>query len=157
MKTTLIVIGKTGNKNFTAAINDYAERISHYVPFECTAIPDVRNNKNMTREQQKTKEGESIIKELQPGDTVVLLDEGGKEFSSTEFAAWFRKKANTVPKRLVFVIGGPYGFSKDVYAAANEKLSLSRMTFTHEMARLIFVEQLYRALDLLNGGPYHHG
>lgn len=156
MKTVLILTGKTANKDFAAAIDDYVGRITHYIPFDVIVIPDLKNNKNMTFEQQKSKEGELIIREIQPGDTVVLLDEKGKEMTSKEFSAWFGKRTNTVAKRLVFVIGGPYGFSKEVYALAGEKLSLSKMTFSHQMVRLIFVEQLYRALDILNGGPYHH-
>ena len=107
-------------------------------------------------EQQKEREGSLIIKSLQPGDVVVLLDEKGKEFRSVEFASWMEGKLNTVSRRLVFVVGGPYGFSKSVYALANDKISLSKMTFSHQMIRLIFVEQLYRAMNILHGGPYHH-
>jgi 23S rRNA (pseudouridine1915-N3)-methyltransferase len=119
-------------------------------------IPELKNTKSLSMEQQKEKEGELILKALQPGDVVVLLDEHGKEFRSIEFAEWAEKKMHTVNKRLVFIIGGPYGFSKDVYAAAQEKISLSKMTFSHQMIRLIFVEQLYRAMNILAGGPYHH-
>ena len=119
-------------------------------------IPELKNTKSLSMEQQKEKEGELILKALQPGDVVVLLDEHGKEFRSIEFAEWAEKKMHTVNKRLVFIIGGPYGFSKDVYAAAQEKISLSKMTFSHQMIRLIFVEQLYRAMNSLAGGPYHH-
>lgn len=119
-------------------------------------IPELKNTKSLSMEQQKEKEGELILKALQPGDVVVLLDEHGKEFRSIEFAEWAEKKMHTVNKRLVFIIGGPYGFSKDIYAAAQEKISLSKMTFSHQMIRLIFVEQLYRAMNILAGGPYHH-
>lgn len=156
MKTVLLVVGKTVDKHFVAGINDYSDRIKHYVPFDMIVIPDLKNNKSMSFDQQKEKEGEFILKELQPGDIVVLLDENGHEFKSKEFAVWFEKKTHMVSKRLVFVIGGPYGFSDKVYNVANEKISLSKMTFSHQMVRLIFVEQLYRALNILNGGPYHH-
>lgn len=156
MKTVLLVVGKTVEKHYITAINDYVERTRHYIAFDLEVIPELKNTKNLSTEQQKEKEGELILKALQPGDVVVLLDEGGKEFRSVEFAAWMERKLNTVNKRLVFVIGGPYGFSQRVYAAAGEKLSLSKMTFSHQMIRLIFVEQLYRAMNILNGGPYHH-
>ena len=119
-------------------------------------IPELKNTKSLSMEQQKEREGSLIIKSLQPGDVVVLLDEKGKEFRSGEFASWMEGKLNTVSRRLVFVVGGPYGFSKSVYALANDKISLSKMTFSHQMIRLIFVEQLYRAMNILHGGPYHH-
>ena len=142
MKTTLLVVGRTVEQHFITAINDYVQRTKRYLSFEM--------------EVQKEKEGELILKALQPGDVVVLLDEGGKEMRSIEFADYMKRKMNTVNKRLVFIIGGPYGFSPKVYEAAHEKMSLSRMTFSHQMVRLIFVEQLYRAMTILNGGPYHH-
>lgn len=156
MKFALLVVGRTVEKHYITAINDYVERIKHYTPFDMEVIPELRNTKSLSMEQQKEKEGELILKALQPGDVVVLLDEHGKEFRSIEFAEWAEKKMHTVNKRLVFIIGGPYGFSKDVYAAAQEKISLSKMTFSHQMIRLIFVEQLYRAMNILAGGPYHH-
>lgn len=156
MKFALLVVGRTVEKHYIAAINDYVERIKHYTPFDMEVIPELKNTKSLSMEQQKEKEGELILKALQPGDVVVLLDEHGKEFRSIEFAEWAEKKMHTVNKRLVFIIGGPYGFSKDVYAAAQEKISLSKMTFSHQMIRLIFVEQLYRAMNILAGGPYHH-
>ena len=155
MKTNLLLIGKTVNKHFVAGIDDYAERISHYMPFEITTIPELRNTKSLTEEQQKQAEGELILKQIQPSDTVVLLDEHGKEFRSVEYAQWLSQKQQTA-RRLVFVIGGPYGFSPDVYARANEKISLSKMTFSHQMVRLIFTEQLYRACTIIKGEPYHH-
>ena len=155
MKTELILVGKTVNKHFVAGINDYAERIGHYMPFGITVIPELKNTKNLTEEQQKTAEGELILRQLQPSDTVVLLDEHGKELRSIELAAWLEQKRNTA-RRLVFVIGGPYGFSPDVYARANEKLSLSKLTFSHQMVRLVFTEQLYRACTIIKGEPYHH-
>ncbi len=156
MKTVLLVVGKTVEKHYIAAIADYVERVKHYVAFDMEVIPELKNTKNLSAEQQKEKEGALILKALQQGDVVVLLDEKGKEFRSVEFAAWMENKLNTVNKRLVFVIGGPYGFSQSVYSAAHEKISLSKMTFSHQMIRLIFVEQLYRAMNILKGGPYHH-
>lgn len=156
MKFALLVVGRTVEKHYITAINDYVERIKHYTPFDMEVIPELKNTKSLSMEQQKEKEGELILKALQPGDVVVLLDEHGKEFRSIEFAEWAEKKMHTVNKRLVFIIGGPYGFSKDVYAAAQEKISLSKMTFSHQMIRLIFVEQLYRTMNILAGGPYHH-
>ena len=156
MKFALLVVGRTVEKHYITAINDYVERIKHYTPFDMEVIPELKNTKSLSMEQQKEKEGELILKALQPGDVVVLLDEHGKEFRSIEFAEWAEKKMHTVNKRLVFIIGGPYGFSKDVYAAAQEKISRSKMTFSHQMIRLIFVEQLYRAMNILAGGPYHH-
>ena len=154
MKTELILVSKTTDKHLAAGINDYTERIGHYMPFGITVIPDLKNTKSLSEEQQKNREGELILQKLQPSDTVVLLDEHGKEFRSIEFADWLQKKQNTV-RRLVFVIGGPYGFSEEVYARANEQLSLSKMTFSHQMVRLLFVEQIYRACTIIKGEPYH--
>jgi 23S rRNA (pseudouridine1915-N3)-methyltransferase len=156
MKFTLLVVGRTVEKHYITAINDYVERTKHYVSFDMEVIPELKNTKSLSMEQQKEKEGETILKALQPGDVVVLLDEHGKEFRSIEFANWIERKMHTVNKRLVFIIGGPYGFSPSVYQAAQEKISLSKMTFSHQMIRLIFVEQLYRAMTILNNGPYHH-
>lgn len=155
MKTELFLIGKTADKHFQAGISDYAERISHYMPFSIHIIPELRNTKNLTEEQQKQLEGEQLLKLLQPQDTVVLLDERGKEMRSTELAQWLEQKRNTA-RRLVFIIGGPYGFSPAVYQRANEMLSLSRLTFSHQMVRLVFTEQLYRACTIIKGEPYHH-
>lgn len=156
MKTILLVVGRTVEPHFIAGITDYVQRIKRYTQFEMEVIPELKNTKSLTEEVQKEKEGELILKALQQGDVLVLLDEGGKEMRSVEFAEYMKRKMNTVNKRLVFLIGGPYGFSPKVYAAAQEKMSLSRMTFSHQMVRLIFVEQLYRALSILNGSPYHH-
>ncbi len=156
MKTLLLVVGRTVDPHFRAAIGDYLQRLAHYLPFEVEVIPELKNTKNLSASLQKEKEGELILKTLQPGDVVVLLDERGKELRSMEFAAYMAQKMNSVARRLVFVIGGPYGFSQRVYDAAAEKLSLSRMTFSHQMVRLVFVEQLYRAMAILNGEPYHH-
>ena len=155
MKTELILVGRTVNKHFVAGIEDYAERIGHYMPFNITTIPELKNTKNLSEEQQKLAEGELILKQIQPQDTVVLLDEHGHELRSVEFARWLEQKRNTA-RRLVFVIGGPYGFSQAVYARANEQLSLSRMTFSHQMVRLVFTEQIYRACTIIKGEPYHH-
>ena len=156
MKTVLLIVGKTVDKHLVALMEDYVERTKHYMTFDVEVIPDLKSTKSLSEEVQKEKEGELILKALQPGDYVVLLDEGGKEMRSTEFAQYLRHKMNTLSKRLVFIIGGPYGFSQKVYQAATEKMSLSRMTFSHQMVRLIFVEQLYRAMSILAGSPYHH-
>ena len=155
MKTILILVGKTANKHFQADINDYAERIGHYMPFDFVTIPELKNTKSLSEEQQKNAEGDQILKQIQSSDTVVLLDEHGKELRSVEYARWLAQKQQTV-RRLVFVIGGPYGFSPEVYERANEKLSLSKMTFSHQMVRLVFAEQLYRACTIIKGEPYHH-
>lgn len=155
MKTILILVGKTVNKHFIAGIEDYSERISHYMPFEIVTIPELRNTKNLSEEQQKISEGDLILRQIQPSDTVVLLDEHGKEFRSIEYARWLQQKQQTA-RRLVFVIGGPYGFSDAVYSRSKEKISLSKMTFSHQMVRLIFTEQLYRACTIIKGEPYHH-
>ena len=156
MKIALIVIGKTDAGYFVEAINEYKNRLVHYIPFEMEVIPDIKNARNLSESQQKEKEGELILKTLQPGDYLVLLDEKGKDFTSMQFCAYIERKTHTVPKRLVFVVGGPYGFSDAVYKAAAEKISLSKMTFSHQMIRLIFIEQIYRAMTILNNEPYHH-
>ncbi len=155
MKTELIQIGKTVNKHFVAVINDYCERILHYMPFTVTTIPDLKNTKSLSEAQQKEREGELILKALQPSDTVVLLDERGTEFRSIEFASWLERQQHTA-RRLVFVIGGPYGFSSAVYSRADQMLSLSKMTFSHQMIRMTFCEQIYRACTIIRGEPYHH-
>lgn len=156
MKITLIQVGKTSVKTFADIIEEYANRLKHYLPIEIITIRDLKDVKAYSQEQIKTKEGEMILSVLQDGDYVVLLDERGKEFRSIEFADWMEKKLNVVSRRLVFVIGGPYGFSKDVYKEANELISLSKMTFSHQMVRMIFMEQLYRAMTILRGESYHH-
>ena len=155
MKTILILVGKTTDKHFQAGISDYAERIDHYMPFDIVTIPELKNTKSLSEDQQKTMEGELILKQLQPSDTLVLLDEHGKELRSIELAKWLEQKQQTA-RRLVFVIGGPYGFSEAVYSRANEKLSLSKLTFSHQMVRLVFTEQIYRACTIIKGEPYHH-
>lgn len=156
MKTLLIVIGKTDDGYLTKAIDEYMKRAERYAPIEMKVIPDIKDVKNLSKEQQKEREGQQIIKLIQPGDRVILLDEGGQEFSSVGFAKWIQQRMNTVSRRLVFVIGGPYGFSQEVYNMAQGEISLSRMTFSHQMVRVIFVEQYYRALSILNNLPYHH-
>ena len=156
MKVALVLVGKTVNKHFVELIDEYAGRVKHYIGFDIITIPELKNTKSLSADQQQQQEGELILKQMQAGDHVVLLDEHGKEFRSVEFSKWVEQKMQTVNKRLVFVIGGPYGFSPDVYAKANEKISLSKMTFSHQMVRLIFVEQLYRAMTIIRGEPYHH-
>ena len=155
MKTELIMVGKTVDKLYTKGIGDYQERIGHYMPFNITVIPALKNTKSLSEDQQKQAEGELILRLIQPSDTVVLLDEHGAERTSMEMATWLTRKQQTA-RRLVFIIGGPYGFSADVYGRADEKISLSRMTFSHQMVRLIFVGQLYRACTIIRGESYHH-
>jgi 23S rRNA (pseudouridine1915-N3)-methyltransferase len=155
MKTILIVVGKTDDKHFQTGINGYVERISHYMPFEIVTIPALKNTKALTESVQKTMEGELILKQLQPTDTVVLLDEHGKGFRSIELARWLEQKKN-MARRLIFIIGGPYGFSPAVYTRADEMLSLSKLTLSHQMIRLLFTEQVYRACTIIRGEPYHH-
>ncbi len=156
MKLLFLVIGRTVEKKLTALIDDYVQRVKHYVPFDMEVIPELKNTKALTAEQQKEREGELLQKQLREGDYVVLLDEGGREFRSVEFADYLQKKQSQAARRLVFVVGGPYGFSPAVYALAREKVSLSKMTFSHQMVRLFFVEQVYRAMTILRGEPYHH-
>lgn len=156
MKIVLTVVGKTTDKHFIASIQEYVQRISHYVPFAIEVIPELKGTKNLSEKEQKEREGELILKSFLPGDYIVLLDEHGRERRSIEFAQWMQKKMAAGPKRLVFVVGGPYGFSESVYSAAQEKVSLSQMTLSHQMIRLLFVEQIYRAMTILNGEPYHH-
>ena len=156
MKIQIIVVGKTNQDFVQKGLDEFCNRLKHYIQFEINVIPEIKNTKNLSQEQQKEKEGELILKNLQAGDFLVLLDERGREFSSLQFADYLEKKMHTVNKRLVFLIGGPYGFSPKIYDMANEKISLSKMTFSHQMIRLIFVEQLYRAMTILNNEPYHH-
>ena len=156
MKTTLLVVGRTVEQHYITAINDYIQRTKRSITFDMEVIPELKNTKSLSMEQQKEKEAEMILKTIQPGDVVVLLDEHGKEFRSIEFADWVERKMHTVNKRLIFIIGGPYGFAQKIYDIAQEKISLSKMTFSHQMIRLIFVEQLYRAMTILNNNPYHH-
>jgi len=156
MKICLLVIGKTDEVYLQNGIELFLKRIPHYISFEMKAIPDIKNSKNLSEDQQKEKEGELILQQLSTSDELFLLDEQGMEVSSVEFARFLEKKMISGIKRLVFVIGGPYGFSGSVYSRANGKVSLSKMTFSHQMVRLIFLEQLYRAMTILKGEPYHH-
>ncbi|WP_282038232.1 23S rRNA (pseudouridine(1915)-N(3))-methyltransferase RlmH [Saccharicrinis aurantiacus] len=156
MKVVLVVIGKTDEQYLEKGISKFIDRLKHYVPFEMKVITDIKNTKNMKALQQKQKEGELILAQLQSGDELILLDEGGKSFSSRGFSNFMEQKMLRGLKRLVFVIGGPYGFSDEVYKKSNGKVSLSAMTFSHQMVRLIFVEQIYRAFTILKNQPYHH-
>lgn len=156
MKLHLLLIGRTVDKHLDALIADYTARIKHYIPFEIEVIPEIKNTKSLSVEQQKEREGESILKALKSGDRLVLLDEGGREFRSVDFARHLQQSQASVTRRMVFVVGGPYGFSPAVYQAAQEKISLSRMTFSHQMIRLFVTEQIYRAMTILKGEPYHH-
>lgn len=156
MKITLLQVGKTVSREFQTIIGDYAARVCHYCPFDIVTIPELKNTKALSQDVQKRMEGELLLKQLQDSDHVVLLDEHGKELRSVELAEWVGRKQQAVGKRLVFVIGGPYGFSPDIYKRANEKLSLSKMTLSHQMVRMVFVEQLYRAFTIIRGEQYHH-
>lgn len=156
MKIVIIAVGKTATQYIAAATDDFIRRASRYVPVEMSIISDLRSTRGLTEEMQKQREGKSIIASLQPGDLVTLLDERGAELTSRQFAGEIERGMVSGLKRMVFVIGGPYGFSPEVYARADRKLSLSRMTFTHEMVRLFFAEQVYRAMTIMRGEPYHH-
>lgn len=156
MKICLLVIGKTDEVYLQKGMELFLKRIPHYIPFELKVIPDIKNSKSLSEDQQKEKEGELILQQITASDELFLLDENGLELSSTEFARFLEKKMVAGNKRLFFVIGGPYGFSANVYSKADGKVSLSRMTFSHQMVRLIMLEQLYRALTILKGEPYHH-
>ena len=156
MKIKLLAIGKTDNKHLIQLIEEYQNRLKHYIKFELEVIPDIKNVKNLSEVQQKEKEGALILSKLQNTDDLVLLDNKGKHFTSIEFSQYLQKKMNSGIKQLVFVIGGPYGFSDTVYKKAIAKISLSKMTFSHQMIRLFTVEQIYRAFTILKNEPYHH-
>ena len=156
MNIKLIAVGKTDNPALQQLISTYEKRLSYYINFELQLLPDIKNSKSLSEEQQKIKEGELILSYVEPSHHLILLDERGKEYTSIVFADELQKKMNTGIKRLTFVIGGPYGFSQAVYQRANSKLSLSKLTFSHQMIRLFFVEQLYRAFTILRNEPYHH-
>jgi len=156
MKAVLLTVGKTDINSIAIEIDKYTKRIGHYLPFSMEVIPDIKNKRNLSQAEQKQKEGDLILSKLHSTDYVVLLDEGGRLFNSNQFAQHIENKKNTIARKLVFVIGGPYGFSDAVKARANEKISLSKMTFTHQMVRMIFVEQFYRAMTILSNQPYHH-
>jgi 23S rRNA (pseudouridine1915-N3)-methyltransferase len=156
MKITLLTIGKTEDKYLIEGIEIYLKRLKHYIQFRILEIPELKNTKSLSRDQQKLKEAELIFKQIQSTDHVILLDENGAEFTSKKFSVYLNKKMVGGQQHLVFIIGGPYGFSEEVYARGNDKISLSQMTFSHQMIRLFFTEQLYRAYTILKGEPYHH-
>ena len=156
MTIKLIAIGKTDNTDLQSLMDDYIKRLGFYIKFSMDIIPDIKNVKNLSEEQQKRKEGELILSKLNATDILILLDENGKQFDSVHFSEYLQKHMNSGIKQLVFAIGGPYGFSKDVYNKSNGKLSLSKMTFSHQMIRLFFIEQLYRGFTILRNEPYHH-
>lgn len=156
MTIKLLAIGKTDNKDLQALINDYQKRLGFYIKFSLDIIPDIKNVKNLSEAQQKQKEGELILKKLNNTDVLILLDENGKQLDSVGFSTYLQKHMNSGIKQLVFVIGGPYGFSEAVYKKANGKISLSKMTFSHQMVRLFIIEQLYRGFTILKNEPYHH-
>lgn len=156
MKIMLICVGQTRDKHLKEAIEKYTARIPHYIPFEIDYIPDIKLTQNKDEARIKKEEGERILGRTRPGDYLCLLDERGKEFTSREFSGWIEQQQTSVAGRLLFVIGGPYGFSEEVYNRCDSKISLSRMTFPHELARLFFTEQLYRAMTIMRNEPYHH-
>jgi 23S rRNA (pseudouridine1915-N3)-methyltransferase len=156
MNIKLIAIGKTDNKNLQALIDEYTKRLGFYIKFDLDVIPDIKNVKNLSESEQKVKEGQLILSKLTPTDQLILLDENGKEFNSVGFSDFLQKKMNSGIKTLVFVIGGPYGFSEEVYQKAQGKVALSQMTFSHQMVRLFVIEQIYRGFTILNNEPYHH-
>lgn len=156
MKVKFICIGKTGKPFLEEGESEYLKRLKHYLPVEKLEILDLKNAKNLTVEQIKELEGREIISKMQPGDQLILLDENGAQFTSLEFAQFFQQKFNAGGKTIVFVVGGAYGFSAEVYSLATGKISLSKMTFSHQMVRMIFFEQIYRAMTILKGEPYHH-
>lgn len=156
MKITLLVIGKTDAAYLRDGIEKYVKRLKHYIQFELVVIPDIRQSKNLTVDLQKTKEGELILSKLSAGRELHLFDERGKSYTSVDFAGFLQQKMLSSVKELIFVIGGPYGFSDEVYQKASSKISLSKLTFSHQMVRLLCVEQIYRAFTILKGEPYHH-
>ena len=155
MKITLLVVGKTTDQRLQTLIEDYQQRLKHYIPFEMVVIPDLRNAKALTQAQIKEQEGIEILRRITPSMDVILLDEHGREYRSIEYAQWIQKKM-AAGRDVIFIVGGPYGFSPAVYERANGKISLSKMTFSHQMIRLFFTEQIYRAMTILRGEPYHH-
>ncbi len=156
MKIVLMVVGKTTDAHFEESIKDYSARIRHYVKFDLEVIPALKNTKGLSEAEQKEREGALIRQCIQPGDYVVLLDEHGAERRSMEFAAWMQKKMAAGYRRIVFLVGGPYGFSDSIHKIGAEEVSLSKMTFSHQMIRVLFTEQIYRAMTILHGEPYHH-
>jgi len=157
MKFKLITLGKTNKSYFNEAEQEYLKRLAKYIQFEKLELPDIKNAKNLTENQLKQEEGKLILSKIEKGSLLILLDENGKEYTSANFARWMRDEMNRGHKTITFVIGGAYGFSEEVYAAAKLKMSLSQMTFNHQMVRMFFIEQVYRAFTILNNEPYHHG
>lgn len=155
MRITLLVVGKTTDVHIETLIQEYQRRLTHYIPFALQIIPELKNTKALTPEQQKQAEGELILRAITAATDLILLDEHGKEFRSIEFSDYLQKKMSA-GRDVVFVVGGPYGFSDAVYQRSNGKISLSKMTFSHQMVRLFFVEQVYRSMTILRGEPYHH-
>lgn len=156
MKILLLTIGNTDKEYIKEGVDEYVKRLSFYLPFEIKPIPDIKNRNSLSVELQKEKEGQLILNNILSGDYLILLDERGEKFSSTEFSKWIEKKMTAGMRQLVFVIGGPYGFSNTVYQRSDFKLSMSQMTFSHQMVRMIFVEQFYRAMTIIRNEPYHH-
>jgi len=156
MNIKLLLVGKTDEGSLQGLIDNYVKRLNHYNKFEMEILPDLKNTKSLSTEQQKQKEGKLILEKLGASDFLVLLDENGKQYTSEGFSEYIQKRLNSGMKQLIFVVGGPYGFSEEVYARAQGKLSLSKMTFSHQMVRLFFAEQLYRAFTILKNEPYHH-
>jgi len=156
VKILLLTIGNTDKKYMKEGIDDYNKRLSFYIPFEMKVIPDIKNRSSLSEELQKEKEGLLILNQVSPGDYLILLDERGNEYSSVGFSRWIEKKMIAGTRQLIFVIGGPYGFSNTVYQRSDTKISMSKLTFSHQMVRLIFVEQIYRAMTIIKNEPYHH-
>lgn len=156
MEIELLTVGKTTIKFVAEGTEEYVKRLKHYIPYRITSLPDIKRNASLGPERQKEAEGELILSKLLSSDYIVLLDERGKEYSSIEFSGFIEKQMIAGRKRVVFIVGGPYGFSQAVYDRADSKVSMSRMTFNHEMVRLFFTEQVYRAMTILRGEPYHH-
>jgi 23S rRNA (pseudouridine1915-N3)-methyltransferase len=156
VRITLLLVGATDKKYLLEGIDDYQKRLIHYLPFEIRVIADIKNSRHLSADQQKEREGKAILDQVSTGDELVLLDVDGTELSSPGLAGWIQKRMLAGTKQVVFVVGGPYGFSEDVYKRADSKISLSRLTFPHQLVRLIFIEQLYRAMTIIKGEPYHH-
>ncbi len=156
MKVVLLSVGKTDHPLLSQIIEDYRKKVNHYIPFEMRMVPDPKNRRSLSEKEQKAEEAQLLLKVLHPSDHVVLLDEKGKQYRSTEFARYLEKKSHLVSRQLVFLVGGPYGFAPEIYERATEMISLSKMTFTHQMVRLVFTEQLYRAMTIIHNEPYHH-
>jgi 23S rRNA (pseudouridine1915-N3)-methyltransferase len=156
VRITLLLVGATDKKYLLEGIEDYQKRLIHYLPFEIRVIADIKNSRHLSSDQQKEREGKAILDQVSAGDELVLLDVEGAELSSTGLAGWVQKRMLAGTRQVAFVVGGPYGFSDAVYKRADSKMSLSKLTFPHQLVRLIFIEQLYRAMTIIKGEPYHH-